>query len=132
MNTDRFKFRVWDRFNKRYYDSCNVAIDGDGRFLIFDLEHDEWSWFPDANPVVEQCTGVKDKKGMLIYEGDVIRFVEWPGTPRHIVAWNPKTCRWVLRPFKDINFEETTSLGPYSDEYLIVGNIHEEKWGIEK
>ena len=76
---------------------------------------------------------LNSKTGQLIYEGDIIRFDGWPGTPSHIVAWNPRTCRWVLRLPKDINLENTASLciGAAADnEYIIVGNIHTSKSGM--
>ena len=61
MNNDRFKFRVWDgKVSKKYF--------------YLELKFGDNGYNPDfiTDPVFEQCTGLKDKNGNLIYEGDLL------------------------------------------------------------
>lgn len=116
MNTDRFKFRVWyqpacDGIESRYfYDVESIydgSIDGLGWISCFgDLLNDD-------QYVVEQCTGLKDKNGRLIYEGDVVLTVTGAiGEIRH------HCCG-----FK-VYFEEMLLYCDVLDDQEVIGNIH--------
>ena len=69
---ERLMFRVWDEYKKSYRDDYDIQKDGQvtlcNMFNGFDIAK-----HPDRY-VIEQCTGIRDKNGKLVFEGDVIHY----------------------------------------------------------
>lgn len=65
------KFRAWDKVNKAFMSSEEFAIhDGDVMGLCYGNEMDDV--LTDQVELM-QYTGLKDKNGVEIYEGDIVR-----------------------------------------------------------
>jgi hypothetical protein len=128
--SDRFKFRVWDKENKEYTTDSRIFLSPNGtvRYIEDSYWYDNVSEYYD----VEFCTGLKDKNGKLIYDGDYIRAVNQDTKDRpdlqvgHIWV-DEMGCRWIKFKTEELSWNDFCSLIDYDAtlEIEVIGNEHE-------
>lgn len=131
------KFRVWDKKNnKMIYDSdinkteyCLVlTLDG----KIYDNAYDRFDKEITKSFILEQYTGLKDKNGKDIYEGDFVRiskpFKSYNKTG--FIVYCEKEMKYKIA-IDDSNMYKQKyiykSYNPIKTRLKIVGNIHQDE-----
>ena len=84
MTNREIKFRAWDSKNKKYYlmGNCDFFIERDGPSVFNELD----SGRTNKNWQLEQFTGLKDSKGVEIYEGDIVQ--NFHDRTIEVIEWN--------------------------------------------
>ena len=126
---NRFKLRIWDDDNE-CFDYLDFNDLEKVKHTIDNYNEYFWSgYFKEKPQYLMQCTGMKDKNGKLIYEGDIIQIPDDYDTygmfagEKRVIYFNEGGFR--LKPKWDKNargnwLEDT-------EDFEVIGNIYENK-----
>ncbi len=143
---DRFKFRVWSSEEGGYMHNWS-SVDHDAVFTFFDkkdndgfdglCEYESLSCYDACscggcvdttesysfkNEDVEQCTGLKDKNGQLIFEGDKVK--DKHGFITTVYFLNG--AYWLKDSDVSYRFCEYANIKFGKTDLEVIGNIHDE------
>jgi uncharacterized phage protein (TIGR01671 family) len=144
MNRE-IKFRAWDNYSKSFINDDEYLIGLDGKFYRMDFysgienyEDGNLIWNELDNITLSQFTGLLDKNGKEIYEGDIVEYIErlpiFPEKRLSLVQFIGGNVdyanNFLISPFVNIgsfNYETNCITGTLNNpkESIVIGNIYE-------
>lgn len=119
--TDRLKFRLWAKDIEMYFKGALIYINTDGKLVAEDgvkvYEIDQKAY------IIEQCSGLKDKKDELIYEGDIVELGGRYAKGNYKIIFDECDCEYDLKSGNGWFVYQLDS--EIADNSEVIGNIHE-------
>ena len=114
------KFRAWSLITSKMFQDVQWGIEYCDSLRPFAYVIDRAEPEKNAKFVVMQYTGLKDKNGKEIFEGDIVKKLYGATNPTCIVAWHDERAMFIQQ---DGYNEPLYHLHPKHIE--IIGNVYE-------
>ena len=136
--TREIKFRAWDKTNKKWLRpkfNGVICYGGNNHICIIDNKPTSWGGYEAQSPrfltweeagelEIQQFTGLKDKNGKEIYEGDIVNYGNYTDNDKpcneEVIFEN---CSFVGREIR--KFGDKNAVSMIGKDCEVIGNIYE-------
>ena len=115
------KFRLYSKLAEKYIEYITIGFSKNGKLRSYSTENGVGPVLDD-DYIVEQGTGLLDRNGKEIYEGDIVKNVEGVNETA-VCVWDESNAEFDFR-CKDGKYTRD-NVKSWLEMYEIVGNIHE-------
>lgn len=130
------KYRFWCKERLEFVKIKEIGFEEDGSWWYLKCDDDEMPHYSPEELVIIEWTGLFDKNGREIYEGDIVHYfiTEWiDGYPvereeKRVVRYS-YGCFWLVSQKGD---ELLFHVHNEDDELSVIGNIYENKELLEE
>lgn len=119
------KFRAWDKKGKAYINGFNMIGFSTGQGAPeMKLQRYDSEWSMD-DIILEEFTGLTDREGTEVYEGDVVDYNDTEGKYyKSEIRWNEDLLCWN---FNEMPYKTIRESGYFQGMNLeVIGHIHTE------
>lgn len=94
------------------------------QFINDNYATSSYEWFVCDNATIEQCTGLSDKNGNLIYEGDIVYDSVYENN--FVVSWDNDRTGYILSANNTNHIDYLSKILVERHNLKIIGNIHKQ------
>lgn len=125
---NNLKFRAWDKTAKKM--SKVTAIDFSTKpFRVFYKAYGNENYY-NQDAILMQSTGLKDKNGKEIFEGDIVQYLDGEYSFVGVVE-NSAFGIYAKNKYDNYSFEDFADENTKEAEVVVIGNIYENKELLE-